>query len=132
MSTTRVAVAAALLAATAIGGQAEAAWLKSGSGTAAAAALKLSTPDKPVLDAAKCNNSGGGPTATLHWAYPAPLPPGFELLTATTPGGTASTAGTATTTSATIPLPGNNKVYVSVRATAGAWKGTRSPEVAAC
>ncbi|WP_370963027.1 hypothetical protein [Amycolatopsis sp. cg9] len=132
MSTTRVIFAAALLATTAIGGQAEAAWLKSGSGTAGAAALRLSTPDKPIVDSAKCNNGGGSPTATLRWNYPAPLPPGFELLTATAPGGTASVAGTATTTSATIPLPGNNKVYVSVRAVAGTWQGARSPEVAAC
>ncbi|MDS0139493.1 MULTISPECIES: hypothetical protein [unclassified Amycolatopsis] len=143
MSAPRVVFAAAMVAAawttvitglTAIGAaRAEAAWLKSGPGTGYAAGLKLQTPGQPVVDSAKCNNgNGSGPSATLHWTYPTPLPPGFELLTATTAGGPVSTAGTATTTSATIPLPGNNKVYVSVRATAGSWKGTRSPEVAAC
>jgi hypothetical protein len=139
MSAPRVVFAAAMVAAawtTVISGLvaagAEAAWLKSGPGTGYAAGLKLQTPGQPVLDSARCNNGGGGPSATLHWTYPAPLPPGFELFTATTAGGTASSAGTTTTTSATIPLPGNNKIYVSVRATAGAWKGTRSPEVQAC
>ncbi|WP_410586550.1 hypothetical protein [Amycolatopsis sp. lyj-23] len=143
MSTPRVVFAAALVAAawtTAISGlvavgaaKAEAAWLKAGPGTGYAAALKLQPPGQPVVDSAKCNSSNGGPSATLHWSYPVTaLPPGFELLTATGAGGPVSTAGTTTTTSATIPLPGNNKVYVSVRATAGAWKGTRSVEVAAC
>ncbi|MET9001016.1 hypothetical protein [Amycolatopsis sp. NPDC004169] len=143
MSANRVVFAAVLVAAswtTVISGlvavgaaRAEAAWLKSGSGSGYAAGLQLQTPDQPVLDSAKCNNgNGSGPSAKLHWSYPAPLPPGFELFTATTQGGPASLAGTATTNSATIPLPGNNKVYVSVRATAGSWKGTRSPEVAAC
>ncbi|MBE8525720.1 hypothetical protein ILP97_51005 [Amycolatopsis sp. H6(2020)] len=142
MSTPRVIFAAAMVAAawtTVISGlvavgaaRAEAAWLKSGSGTGYAAGLRLQTPGQPVVDSARCNNGSGGPSATLHWSYSATLPPGFELFTATAPGGPVSTAGTTTTTSATIPLPGNNKVYVSVRATAGTWKGTRSPEVAAC
>ncbi|MBE1494494.1 hypothetical protein H4696_001594 [Amycolatopsis lexingtonensis] len=132
MSTTRVAVAAALLAATAIGGQAEAAWLKSGPGTAAAAALKLSTPDTPTLSNVKCNSSGGGPSATVGWTYPASLPPGFEVLTSLTPNNPTNTTAT-TNLSVTIPLLSNSKpTYVSVRAVAGAWKGTRSPEVAAC
>lgn len=142
MSANRVVFAAFLVAAswtTVISGlvavgaaRAEAAWLKSGTGTGYAAGLKLQTPSQPVVDSAKCNSSNGGPSATLHWDYPTPLPPGFELFTATSAGGPVSTAGTTTTASATIPLPGNNKIYVSVRATAGSWKGTRSPEVLAC
>nr|WP_225956390.1 hypothetical protein [Amycolatopsis lexingtonensis] len=121
-----------MLAATAIGGQAEAAWLKSGPGTAAAAALKLSTPDTPTLSNVKCNSSGGGPSATVGWTYPASLPPGFEVLTSLTPNNPTNTTAT-TNLSVTIPLLSNSKpTYVSVRAVAGAWKGTRSPEVAAC
>ncbi|MEV4053211.1 hypothetical protein AB0J55_18650 [Amycolatopsis sp. NPDC049688] len=142
MSAPRVVFAAAMVAAAwttvitglvAVGAaKAEAAWLKSGPGTGYAAGLKLQTPGQPTVDSAKCNSSNGGPSAQLHWTYPAPLPPGFELFTATAQGGPVSLAATSTTTSATIPLPGNNKVYVSVRAAAGAWKGTRSTEVAAC
>ncbi|ADJ46225.1 hypothetical protein AMES_4400 [Amycolatopsis mediterranei S699] len=142
MSTPRIAFAAVLVVAawtTVISGlvavgaaKAEAAWLKPGPGTGYAAGLKLQTPGQPVVESARCNNGSGGPSATLHWSYPTPLPPGFELFTATTSGGPVTTAGTATTTSATIPLPSNNKVYVSVRATAGTWKGTRSPEAQAC
>ncbi len=113
-------------------GEADAAWLKAGPGTGYAAALKLLSPGTPVLDAIKCNNGGTGPSATLHWSYPAPLPPGFEVLTSLTQNSpTNSTA--VTTTPATVPLLSNSKpTYVSVRATAGAWRGPRSPEVAAC
>jgi hypothetical protein len=143
MSAPRVVFAAAMVAVawtTVISGlvavgaaKAEAAWLKTGPGKGYAAGLQLQTPEQPIVDSAKCNNgNGSSPSAKLHWSYPTPLPPGFELFTATTLGGPVTTAGTATTTSATIPLPSNNKVYVSVRATAGTWKGTRSPEVQAC
>jgi hypothetical protein len=140
MSGHRIAVLVAAAWSTAITGialtgaaKAEAAWLKTGPGTGYAAALRLLSPGQPVLDAAKCNSSQGGPTATLHWTYPEALPPGFEVLTSASQNGTTTTAGTTTTTSATIPLPSAGKTtYVSVRATAGAWKGARSPEVAAC
>ena len=142
MSAGRVAFAAALVAAawtTAITGiaivgaaRAEAAWLASGPGSGYAEGLRLSTPGNPVLDSAKCNSSGSGPSATLHWSYPVALPPGFEVLVASTQNGSTSSAGTTTTTSATVPLPGNKTVYLSVRALAGTWRGTRSGEVAAC
>ncbi|MET8848964.1 hypothetical protein [Amycolatopsis sp. NPDC004625] len=142
MSAPRVVFAAAMVAAAwttvitglvAVGAaKAEAAWLKSGPGTGYAVAGKLQTPDQPILDDAKCNNGGSGPTATVHWNYPAPLPSGFELFTATSKNGPVTSAGTTTTTSATVVLPSNKTTYVSVRATTGAWRGSRSPEVAAC
>jgi hypothetical protein len=113
--------------------KAEAAWLKSGPGSGYAVAGKLLTPDQPVLDDAKCNNGGAGPTATVHWSYPTPLPAGFELFTSPSKNGPVTSAGTTTTASATIVLPSSNKTtYVSVRAVAGAWRGPRSAEVAAC
>ncbi|GHG07141.1 MULTISPECIES: hypothetical protein [Amycolatopsis] len=136
MSTRRVVFAAAMVAAawtTVISGlAAEAAWQKPGSGAGYAVAARLQTPGQPVLDDAKCNNGGSGPTATVHWSYPAPLPPGFELFTATAKNGPVTSAGTTTTASATVALSSNKTTYVSVRATAGAWRGPRSPEVAAC
>ncbi len=137
MSANRVVFAALLVAAswtTVISGlvAAEAAWQKSAPGSGYAVAGRLQTPDQPVLDDAKCNNGGTGPTATLHWSSPAPLPPGFELFTASSKNGPVTSAGTTTATSATIVLPSNKTTYVSVRAVAGAWRGPRSPEVAAC
>jgi len=143
VSTTRVIFAATLVAAawtTVISGlvavgaaRAEAAWLKTGPGTASSAALKLLAPGQPVLEAAKCNNSGDGPTATLHWPYQPALPPGFEVLTSLTANSPTNSAATTTATSATVPLLSTGKTtYVSVRAVAGAWRGPRSPEVAAC
>ena len=143
MSGHRVAFAAVLVAAawsTAITGialagaaRAEAAWLKTGPGTGYAAAWHLLSPGQPVLDTARCNSSQGGPTATLHWPYQEPLPPGFEVLTSGSPNGPTTTAGTTTTTSATVPLPSSGKTtYVSVRAALGAWRGPRSTEVPAC
>ncbi|WP_206786001.1 hypothetical protein [Amycolatopsis sp. MtRt-6] len=146
MSTPRLVFAAAMVAAAwttvitgllAVGAaRAEAAWLKSGPGTGYAAAGKLPATGSPVLDSAKCNNSGPGPTATLHWSYPAAvLSPGFEVLTSLTPGSPATNTNSTTTTntSITVPLLSTSKTtYVSVRAAAGSWRGPRSPEVAAC
>ncbi|EOD65666.1 hypothetical protein H480_25468 [Amycolatopsis vancoresmycina DSM 44592] len=115
--------------------KAEAAWLKSGAGTASAAALPLKAPDTPTTSNVKCNRSGGtDPTATVTWTYPSTfLPPKFEVLSSTTPNN-ASPAVAATTTalSATIPLPGNNQAaYLSVRSVAGTWR-LRSGEVRVC
>lgn len=143
MSTPRPVFAAAMVAAawtTVITGllaagaaKAEAAWLKSGPGTGYAAAGKLPATGSPVLDTMKCNNGNGGPTATLHWSYPAAvLPPGFEVLTSLTAGNPTNST-TTTNTSITVPLLSTSKpTYVSVRAAAGSWRGPRSPEVAAC
>ena len=142
MSTPRVIFAAAMVAAawtTVISGlvavgaaRAEAAWLKSGPGTGYAAAGQLPATGTPVLESAKCNNSGSGPTALLRWSYPATLPQSFEVLTSLTANNPTNST-TTTSTSTTIPLLSNNKTtYVSVRAVTGAWRGPRSPEVAAC
>lgn len=143
MSTGRVVFAAVLVAAawtTAVGGivvagaaKADAAWLKSGPGRGFAAAGKLPATGVPVLDTFKCNNSGSGPTATLHWTYPASLPAGFEVLTSLTQNSTNPATTATTATSVTVALLSTSKTtYVSVRATAGAWRGPRSPEVAVC
>jgi hypothetical protein len=142
MSASRVALAAVLVAAAwttvisslvAVGAaKAEAAWFKSGAGPGYAAAGKLPSTGDPVLDTAKCNNGNGGPTATLHWSYPAALPQGFEVLTSLT-AGSPTNSTTTTSTSVTVPILSTSKpTYVSVCATAGAWRGPRSPEVAAC
>jgi hypothetical protein len=142
MSAPRVVFAAAMVAAawtTVISGlvavgaaKAEAAWLKSGPGTGYASAETLPAIAKPVLDGMKCNNGNGGPTATLHWSYPAASPPGFEVLTSLT-AGSPTNSTTTTSTSITVPILSTSRpTYVSVRAAIGAWRGPRSPEVAAC
>jgi hypothetical protein len=142
MSANRVVFAAVLVAAswtTVISGlvavgaaRAEAAWLKSGPGTGYAVAGTLPDIAKPALSNPKCNNSGSGPTATLTWTYPATLPQGFEVLTSLTQNSPTNSM-TTTNTTITVPLLSNNRTtYVSVRAALGAWRGPRSPEVAAC
>lgn len=146
MSTQRVAFAAALVAAAwtaAISGvavvgaaKAEAAWLKTGSGTAFAAAFPLKTPTGFAAPNPKCNNSGGtNPSVTVSWGYPiSTLPLKFEVLSSAT-ANNANPAVAATTTtamSATVTLPGNNKTtFLSVRAVAGNWQ-LRSGEVSVC
>lgn len=141
MSGHRVAFAAVLVAAawsTAITGltlvgaaKAEAAWLKSGPGTAAARALTLTTPGTPVVETAKCNNSPPGYTATIHWAYTATPVPGFEVLVAATANSTNPTVYSNVTSPTTVVVPGKNS-YLSVRAAIGAWRSPRSTEVTVC
>ncbi|MEV6824714.1 hypothetical protein [Amycolatopsis sp. NPDC051102] len=142
MSAPRVVFAAAMVAAawtTVISGlvafgaaKAEAAWQKSGPGNGYALAGTLPATGQPVLDSTKCNNGNGGPTATLHWTYPATLPQGFEVLTSLTAGNPTNST-TTTSTSVTVPILSTSKTtYVSVRAATGAWRGRRSAEVQAC
>jgi len=146
MSTPRVIFAAAMAAAawtTVISGlvavgaaRAEAAWLKSGSGSAFAAALPLKAPDTPATSNLKCNRNGGtDPAVTVTWTYPSTiLPPKFEVLSSSTPNNAAPAVAATTTTalSATITLPSNNQTaYLSVRSVAGSWR-LRSGEVHVC
>ena len=116
--------------------KAEAAWLKSGSGSAFAAALPLKAPETLTTSNLKCNNRGGtDPSVTVTWTYPIPtLPPQFEVLSSATPNNASPMIAATTTTamSATIPLSSNNQtVYLSVRSVAGSWR-LRSGEVQAC
>lgn len=144
MSAGRVAFTAALVAAawaTAITGvtaagaaKAEAAWLKTGSGSSFAAAWPLAVPSGPSLSNQKCNNSGNGPSVTVSWGYPiATLPPKFEVLLSSTANNPNPTVAATTTTamSATITLPSTKTSYLSVRAVAGSWQ-LRSGEVSVC
>lgn len=113
--------------------KAEAAWLKNGSGTSAAKAIRLVAPGTPATTAVKCNNGGTGPSVTLQWTYTGSTPPRFAILSAASPG-TANPATVATPTASpfTLPLDDNKAVYLSVRAVAGSWLGARSGEVKVC
>lgn len=110
---------------------AEAAWAKSGPGTAAAKAIKLVTPGQPTVTAKSCN--GNNYSISLSWTYDSGgLPPQFEIYSALNGNVNPSVVGTATTTSVTLTGLATKPAVVSVRASAGTWHSARSGEVAAC
>lgn len=109
---------------------AEAAWAKSGPGTAAAKAIKLVTPDQPSVTPRTC--TGNNYSISVSWTYPGSPPPLFEIYGSTNKNAIPAVIGTATTTSVTLTGLTTKPAFVSVRASAGTWHGTRSGEVAAC
>ncbi|HEY3464762.1 MAG TPA: hypothetical protein VGL47_06490 [Amycolatopsis sp.] len=109
---------------------AEAAWVKSGPGTAAAKAIKLVVPGTPTVNAKSC--TGNSYSISLDWSYTGSLPPQFDIYAATNAGKPPSVIATATGTSVTLTGLTAKPAVVSVRASAGTWHSARSGEVAAC
>ena len=110
--------------------KAEAAWLKTGTGTSAAKAIRLLTPGQPAVTAKTC--TGNGYSISVSWSYSGSLPPLFDIYGAINKNAAPTVIGTATTTSVTLTGLSAKPAVVSVRASAGSWHGTRSAEVDGC
>ncbi|MGW4527163.1 hypothetical protein [Amycolatopsis sp. NPDC004378] len=109
---------------------AEAAWQKTGPGTAAARADSLPAPAGFKLTGSNCNN--GKPKASVSWTNPAPgLWTGLDVVAAPAADSTAYTVLTTSQgTSADLDLP-YRPAYLSVRTVRNSWRG-RSDVVRAC
>ncbi len=110
--------------------EADAAWLKSGPGSAGAKAIRLGTPSQPVVDSTVCSG-GNGYSITLHWSSTGDFPPAFEVFAAPKNGNSTLIATTANT-SVSVSNLGSKPAVVSVRATAGTWRSAFSPEANGC
>jgi hypothetical protein len=128
MNATRI--AAAVTGLVLLGGtQAEAAWAKSGPGTAFAKADKLSAPATLTVTTVKCN--GVNKTVNVTWSA-VPLATGYELDATDKSGNSFTKVTTTSSTSLTnLDLPYKPAV-LTVHGTLGFWNGPSSPSATGC